>query len=153
MDNLEHGVGFAYSIKTVPQIQQDGGNGSGYGVSHLKIGFFLTLILLVATLCLLGYGIKNAKVHNYKLIEVGIIEYLLLLVFMVFASCLVVLNFAFAFVAQIIFVFCFIFAISTPLIGTFNPQALLFAIHMPISATCKHHQHHKKRVKFTEKRS
>ena len=100
---------------------------------------FLILILLVATLCLLGYGIKSAKVHNYKLIEVGIIEYLLLLVFLVFASCLVVSIFAFSFFAQDIFVYCFIFAISTPLIGTFIPLALLFTIHIPISATCKQH--------------
>ena len=44
------------------------------------IVFFLTLVLLIGSLCLLGYGIKNAKVHNYKLIEVGITDYLLLLV-------------------------------------------------------------------------
>ena len=109
------------------------------------LAFFLTLSLLVATLCQLGYGIKSAKVHNYKLIEVGIIEYLLLLVFLVFASCLVVLFFAVRFfVPQNIFVYCFIFAISTPLIGTFIPLALLFTIHIPISATCKQHQHHKR---------
>ena len=108
------------------------------------IAFFLILILLVATLCLLGYGIKSAKVHNYKLIEVGIIEYLLLLVFLVFASCLVVSIFAFSFFARNIFVYCFIFAISYPLIGTFIPLALLFTIHIPISATCKQHQHHKR---------
>ena len=108
------------------------------------IAFFLTLLLLVATLCLLGYGIKSAKVHSYKLIEVGIIEYLLLLVFMVFASCLVFLIFALSSSIQHRFVFCFILAISTPLIGTFIPLALLFAIHIPISATCKQHQHHKR---------
>ena len=50
---------------------------------NVPFGFCLILLLLVATLYLLGYGIKNAKVHNYKLIEVGIIEYLLLLVFLV----------------------------------------------------------------------
>ena len=144
MDNLEHGVGFAYLIKTVPQIQQDVGNSCGYGMSHLGLHFFLTLILLVATLCLLGYGIKNAKLHNYKLIEVGIIEYLLLLAFMVFASCLVFLDFAFSFFIQHRFVHWFFLAISYPLIGTFIPLALLFAIHIPISATCKQHQHHKR---------
>ena len=47
------------------------------------IAAVLTLVLLIGSLCLLGYGIKNAKVHNYKLIEVGIIDYLLLLVFLV----------------------------------------------------------------------
>ena len=108
------------------------------------LAFFLILILLVATLCLLGYGIKSAKVHNYKLIEVGIIEYLLLLAFMVFASCLLFLLFAFSSSIQQRFVYCFIYAISTPFIGTFIPLALLFAIHIPISATCKQHQHHKR---------
>ena len=107
------------------------------------IGFFLTLILLVATLCLLGYGIKNAKVHNYKLIEVGIIEYLLLLAFMVFASCLFFLLFVFSVIQQR-FVYWIFLAVSSPLIGTFIPLALLFAIHIPISATCKQHVHHKR---------
>ena len=113
---------------------------------HIPFGIaiFLILILLVATLCLLGYGIKTAKVHNYKLIEVGIIEYLLLLAFMVFASCLVFLNFAFGSFIQHRFVYWVFSAISIPLIGTFNPLALLFAIHIPISATCKQHQHHKR---------
>ena len=129
-------------IKTVPQIQQDCGNSTCYGMSHLDLHLFLTLLLLIATLCLLGYGIKSAEVHNYKLIEVGIIEYLLLLAFSVFASCLFFLIFAFSSSIQQRFVYCFIFAISTPLIGTFIPLALLFTIHIPISATCK--QHHKR---------
>ena len=60
-------------IKTVPQIQQDCGNSTCYGMSHLDLHLFLTLLLLIATLCLLGYGIKSAEVHNYKLIEVGIL--------------------------------------------------------------------------------
>ena len=36
-DSMQHGVGFAYLIKTVPQIQQDCGNNSGYGMSHLGL--------------------------------------------------------------------------------------------------------------------
>ena len=113
---------------------------------HVPFGltFFLTLLLLIATLCLLGYGIKSGKVHNYKLIEVGIIEYLLLLVFLVFESCLYFLTFAFSFFIQHRFVYWLFSAISTPFIGTFIPLALLFTIHIPISATCKQHQHYKR---------
>ena len=91
-----------------------------------------------------GIRSRNAKVHSYKLIEVGIIEYLLLLVFLVFASCLLFLMFAFSFFIQHRFVYWIFSAISTPFIGTFNPLALVFAIHIPISATCKQHQHRKR---------
>ena len=77
-----------YLIKiAVPQMQQDGGNTYGYGISHLELQLsytcsshwiamsvaivaVLTHILLAGSLCLLGYGIKNGQVHNYKLIEV-----------------------------------------------------------------------------------
>ena len=116
------------------------------------IASFVILVLFVGSLCQLRYGIK--KVHNYKLIEVGIIEYLLLLVFLVFASCLVFLIFAFSFQGetidhsftpnQIHFVYWIFFAVSSPFIGTFSPLALLFTIHIPISATCKQHQHYKR---------
>ena len=117
------------------------------------IASFVILVLFVGSLCQLGYGIKSAKVHNYKLIEVGIIEYLLLLAFMVFASCLFFLTFVFSFFIWQRFVYWLFLAISTPLIGTFIPLALLFAIHIPISATCNQHQRHKReRVEFTEKR-
>ena len=91
------------------------------------IAFLLILILLVATLCLLGYGIKNAKVHNYKLIEVGIIEYLLLLVFLVFASCLVVSIFAFSFFARNIFLSGI--ALSTVFFGN------IYSIHWHFQST------------------
>ena len=113
---------------------------------HVPFGIasFVILVLFVGSLCQLGYGIKSAKVHNYKLIEVGIIEYLLLLAFMVFASCLFFLTFAFSFFIRQRFVYWLFLTISTPLIGTFIPLALLFAIHIPISATCKQHQHHKR---------
>ena len=112
------------------------------------IAVFLILTLLIGSLCLLGYGIKNAKVQSYKLIEVGIIDYLLLLVFLVFAFCLVILTFAFRIFThnQHRFVYWVFSAISPPFIGTFIPLALLFAIHIPISAACKQHQHHKRRT-------
>ena len=91
--------------------------------------FCLILLLLVATLYLLGYGIKNAKVHNYKLIEVGIIEYLLLLVFLVFASCFSPLDLCIQLLYPASLCLLAFSAISSPFIGTFNPLALLFAIH------------------------
>ena len=59
------------------------------------IAAVLTLILLIGSLCLLGYGIKNAKVYNYKLLEVGIIDYLLFLFFLVFVFFLYALEKAF----------------------------------------------------------
>ena len=72
-----------YLNKIVPQLQQDGGNSCGYGISHLELQLsytcsphwiamsiaivaVLTHVLLAGSLCLLGYGIKNGKVHNYK---------------------------------------------------------------------------------------
>ena len=108
----------------------------------------LTHVLLVGSLCLLGYGIKNAKVYNYKLIEVGIIDYLLLLVFLIlvfFFYSLGIIARSFAF-KEHHFVFWVLSAISS-LSGTFIPLALLVAIHLPISATCTYHKryHHHKR--------
>ena len=110
----------------------------------------LTHILLVGSLCLLGYGIKNAKVYNYKLIEVGIIDYLLLLVFLIlvfFFYSLEVIARSFAF-NEHRFIFWVLSAISSPLSGTFIPLALLVTIHLPISSTCtyhKRHQYHKRK--------
>ena len=40
-----------------------------------RIVAFMILVLFVGSLCQLGYGMKNAKVH--KLIEVGTVDYLL----------------------------------------------------------------------------
>ena len=140
MVHLQHGAGFTHLSKTVPQMQQDSGKRSGYGMSHLELHFFLTL-------CLLGYGIKNAKVQNFKLIEVCIIDYLLLLVILVFVFCLVFLTFAFSIFTynQHRFVYWVFSAITSPLIGTFIPLALLVAIHVPISAACKQHQYHNRK--------
>ena len=46
------------------------------------IASFVILVLFVGSLCQLGYGIKNAKVH--RLIQVGAVAYLLVLTFFVF---------------------------------------------------------------------
>ena len=55
-----------------------------YGVSHLGFFSFVIIVLFVVSLCQLGYGIKNAKVH--RLIQVGAVDYLLFLTFLVFTS-------------------------------------------------------------------
>ena len=116
----------------------------------------LTHVLLIGSVCLLGYGIKNAKVHNYKLIEVGIIDYLLLIIFLVlvfFFYSLELIPRSFAF-NQHRFVFWVLSAISSPLSGTSIPLVLLVAIHLPISATCtyhKRHQYHKRKSQVHKK--
>ena len=111
------------------------------------IAAVLTHVLLIGSLCLLGCGIKNAKVHNYKLLEVGIIDYLLLLVILVFVFFLYALETIARFYAfnRHRFLFWVLSAIFSPLIGTFIPLSVLVAIHLPISATCKWHQHHKRK--------
>ena len=105
---------------------------------------FLTHVLLIGSLCLLGYGIKNAKVYNYKLIEVGIIDYLLLIIFLVlvfffYSLELIARSFAFN---QHRFVFWVLAAISPSLSGTFIPLVLLVAIHLPISTFCTYRRRH-----------
>ena len=59
---------------------------------HVPYGIvtFMILVLFVGSLCQLWYGMKNAKVH--KLIEVGIVDYLLFLGFLVFLSFLYLLE-------------------------------------------------------------
>ena len=98
---------------------------------------FVILVLFVGSLCQLGYGIKNAKVHRF--IQVGTVDYLLVLTF--FIS----LSFLYA-IAEIVdtstlskghrFIFWIYSAVTYPLVGTFATLALLVAIHLPISATC-----------------
>jgi len=48
------------------------------------IASFVILVLFVGSLCLWGYGIMNAKVH--RLIQVGAVDYLLVLTFLVFVG-------------------------------------------------------------------
>ena len=43
---------------------------------------FLTLVLFIASLCVLGHGVKNTKAQ--KLIEVGVLDFVLLMAFLVF---------------------------------------------------------------------
>ena len=101
---------------------------------------FAILVLFVGSLCQLGYGIKNAKVH--RLIQVGAVDYLLALTFFVSGYAFAVLATTFTFSEGRHFI---LFAVINPLIGTFVPLGLLVGIYLPISATCilyhKRHQY------------
>ena len=98
---------------------------------------FLALVLFIASLCVLGYGAKNAKA--YKWIKVGILDYVLVLVLMVifFLYSVGILALGFD-----LFDFWKFSAIGPPLIATFVPLTLLVAIHSPISYAlmCIHHK-------------
>ena len=91
----------------------------------------------VGSLCQLGYGIKNAKVH--MLIQVGAVDYLLALTFLVFLGFLYAISViadTFTLSEGHSFIFWILAAVTIPLIGTFASLALLVAIYLPISATC-----------------
>ena len=105
---------------------------------------FVILVLFVGSLCQVGYGIKNAKVH--RLIQVGAVDYLLVLTVFVFAYALTaVLATTFTFSEGHRFTSWILAAMTTPLTGTFASLGLLVAIYLPISATCilyhKRHQY------------
>ena len=111
---------------------------------------FLTLVLFIASLCVLGYGVKNIKTQ--KLIEVGILDYVLLLAFLVFIFFLysveiIARSIAFS---QYRFEFWLLHALSSPLSGTFIPLALLVAIQLPISSTIFGIQHKRQRRSHRE---
>ena len=65
--------------KLYHRFSRTGGNKSGYCMSLFGIASFVIIVLFVGSLCQLGYGIKNAKVHG--LIQVGTVDYLLFLTF------------------------------------------------------------------------
>ena len=107
-----------------------------------RIVSFMVLVLFVGSLCQLGYGLRNAKVH--KLIDVGIVDYLLLLGFLVFLSFLYLLEIiALSSLKQYRFVSWVVPAVFSPLIGALGTLALQVAIHLPTTAAIhhKHHQH------------
>ena len=94
---------------------------------HVPFGIisFVILVLFVGSLCQLGYGIKNAKVH--RLIRVGTVDYLLFLTFLVFASFLYALG-EMAYTStfkQHHFILWIFSAVSSSLIGAFTSLGLL----------------------------
>ena len=97
---------------------------------------FLTSVLFMVSLNLLGCGIKNAKVEKLALIEVGITNIIFFLTFLVLAVlwCLQQSN---------TYITWLLTAICIPLTVTVASLATLFAIHLPLSfmvacACCKH---------------
>ena len=106
---------------------------------HVPFGIasFVIIVLFVGSLCQWGYGIKNAKVH--RLIQVGAVDYLLVLTFLVFTSFLcaiAVISYTSTLRKGHHFIFRIFAAVTTPLIGTFASLGLLVAIYLPISTTC-----------------
>ena len=107
---------------------------------------FMILVLFVGSLCQLWCGMKNAKVH--KLLEVGIVDYLLFLGFLVFLSFLYLLEIiAQSSLKQYRFVFWVIPAVFSPLIGALGTLALQVAIHLPISTAIHHKRHQRQKRK------
>ena len=103
---------------------------------HVPFGIasFMIPLLFVGSLCQLGYGIKNAKVHG--LIQVGAVDYLLALTFFVFMNFFISIKASFTLSKRHHFILWIFNAVTYPLIGTFATLALLVAIYLPISATC-----------------
>ena len=79
----------------------------------------------------------------------GTVEYLFLLIFLVFVYALEILAHSFAF-SQHRLLFWVLSAISTPLGATFISLVLLAAIHLPISAICKCHKQHQYRKRRSQ---
>jgi len=100
----------------------------------------LTLILFVATLCLLKRELKNTKVR--KLIELGFVGSLISLAFLAFTS---IMSTVVNYYLQHHFVLWLYYALylPDPLSGTLIPIALLFGLHFPLTSAivcvcCKH---------------
>ena len=105
---------------------------------------FLTLGLFIASLCLLGYAIKNARVK--KQILVSITDSIISLAVMFTLRLLQIIAYSyFQFIKQEEGI---INSIIDPLSGAVIPLALLLAIHTPLSAMivkctqCKHPTRH-----------
>ena len=103
----------------------------------------MIILLFVGSVCQLGYGIKNAKVH--RLIQVGTVDYLLFLIFLIFLGLLYALGAITVDTSthtQHHFTLWILSAVTSPLTGTFATLALLVAIHLPITAACTYYKRH-----------
>ena len=91
---------------------------------------FLTTLLFVASLCLLGYRIKNTQVE--RTIVVGIVDSVISLAVMCVLRILQTIAYLCEF-KQGRFVFRVLHGIAAPL-SAFIPLALLMTIHLPLSS-------------------
>ena len=115
----------------------------------IPFGFaaFLTLVLFITSLCtcVLGYGGKDIKAH--KVTKVAILDYVLLLAFLVFIFFVRIARFAFD---QHRFVYWVLDALGSPLLATFIPLALLVAILLPTLRTRLGKQHRRQSQIYSE---
>jgi len=103
----------------------------------------ITLVLFIASLCLLGYAIKDSKAQN--VIEKVITDSIFSLVFLTVMSVLCVLEVTtqtYSFSNQQLGVWV-VYAISTPLGHFFIPIALLMAIYLPLFSMIAKYTHRK----------
>ena len=101
-------------------------------LSVVPLGFvvFLILVLFTASLCQLGYGIKNARVDRRALIEVGVTNSIFFIAFFITASALLPFH-GFFNASMTIPQFIVIFV---PIAMTLLPLTLLMAIHLAFSS-------------------
>ena len=94
----------------------------------VPLGLVVVLILLLftASLCLLGYKIKKARVDRKALIEVGATNLIIFIAFLIIAATLLPIPFA---LGTQLFI-----AIFGPPISMLVPLTLLVAIHLPFSS-------------------
>ena len=106
----------------------------------------LTILLFVASFCLLKRGLRNAKFQ--KLIEVGFVDSLITLAVLSLSFVLETTSgYYFSFQTQYGFWGAYWLYLQDPLNSTIIPLMLLFAIHLPVSSTiartcCKHRRQH-----------
>ena len=95
----------------------------------LGVGSFLILLLFTASLCQLGYGIKNARVDRRTLIEIGVTNSIFFIALFITASVLLPFHGYFnasLTIPQFIVIF-------VPIAMMLLPLSLLVAIHLPFS--------------------
>ena len=103
----------------------------------------LTVILFIASLCLLCYGTKHAQVKKLILIAISNSIFSLALMF-VLRSLQTTAYFFYPVGHAAAFSLRLLYAIAAPLTGTLIPLALLVAIYLPFSLIimkCTHRKH------------
>jgi len=107
---------------------------------NVPYGFvaLLTILLFVASFCLLGRGLTNSKFQ--KLVEVGFFDSLISLAVLSVAFILeTICGYYFSFQDHNYAVWAsYWLYLSDPLNSTFIPITLLFAIHLPLSSVIVH---------------
>ena len=100
-------------------------------LSTVPLGLVVVLILLIftASICLLGYKIKKAKVDRKALIEVGVTNSIFFIAFLTITIILLPFQSILFTLGKHFVIIC------VPLIIMLVPLTLLVAIHLPFSST------------------